>query len=178
MHADGYALFDTAIGVCAVAWNVRGLAAVQLPEGDEAAARARLRRRFPGAEEAPPPPEAAQAIGLIRRLLEGEAVDLTPIRLDLEGVPAFERSVYQAIRRVPPGTTVTYGDLARELGDATQAQAVGQALGRNPFPIVAPCHRVVAAGGRSGGFSARGGVATKLRLLAIEGSAQPGLFDL
>ena len=176
MHADGYALFDTSIGVCAVAWNARGLAAVQLPEGDEAAARARLRRRFPQAQEAPPPPDAAEAVALIRRLLQGEPSDLSAIRLDLDGVPGFERSVYQRARAVPPGSTVTYGEIARDLGDASRAQAVGQALGRNPFPIVVPCHRVVAADG-AGGFSAPGGVSTKRRLLAIEGSAQPDLFD-
>jgi methylated-DNA-[protein]-cysteine S-methyltransferase len=101
-------------------------------------------------------------------LLQGESADLSSVELDLEGVPAFERRVYQTARSVPAGATITYGELASRLGDARLAREVGQALARNPFPLVVPCHRVIAAGGKLGGFSARGGQRTKQRLLAIE----------
>lgn len=177
--ADGFALFDTAIGACAVAWGQRGVVGVQLPEASESAARARLARRFPGAKQSAPPPEVAQAIAGIVSLLAGERTDLSGVRLDWGAVPPFERQVYEVARTVPPGETLTYGEVAARLGEPGAAQAVGQALGRNPFPIVVPCHRVLAAGGKMGGFSASGGLTTKRRLLTIEGAPiQPSLFDL
>jgi methylated-DNA-[protein]-cysteine S-methyltransferase len=172
-----YALFETPIGPCAIVWNGRGVAGVQLPERDAQDTRARTLRRFPGAAEAPPPAEVQQAIGAILDLLRGRAVDLSFISLDMQGVPAFHQRVYDLARRIPPGRTLTYGDIADRLGAPGSARAVGQALGRNPFALVVPCHRVVAAGGRMGGFSANGGVATKLRLLAIEsGGGASGSF--
>jgi methylated-DNA-[protein]-cysteine S-methyltransferase len=120
------------------------------------------------------------AIRDIVRLLAGEAVDLSRVALDMTGVPEFNRQVYAIAREIPPGETMTYGAIARRIGDVTLSRAVGQALGQNPFPIVVPCHRVLAANGKTGGFSARGGVATKMRMLSIErartGSA-PTLFD-
>jgi methylated-DNA-[protein]-cysteine S-methyltransferase len=119
------------------------------------------------------------AVDGIVRLLRGDAVSLADIRLDLERVPPFHRRVYEVARTIPAGSTLTYGDIARRMGVPDQAREVGQALGANPFPLIVPCHRVVAAGGKMGGFSAPGGVATKLRLLAIEGhqvGAQLGLF--
>jgi methylated-DNA-[protein]-cysteine S-methyltransferase len=167
---SGFALFDTAIGRCGIAWGGRGIAGVQLPETHEIETRSRMRRRFPSAHEAPPPPEVKRAIEGIVRLLDGEPVDLSPISLDMEQVLPFNRRVYEIARTIPPGATRSYGDIAARLGDRTVARAVGRALGQNPFPIVVPCHRVVAAGGKFGGFSARGGVATKLRLLSIEGA--------
>ena len=105
--------------------------------------------------------------------------DLSHIALDMEGVPPFHRRVYELARGIAPGTTLTYGEIATCLGDPGSARAVGQALGHNPFAPVVPCHRVLAAGGRSGGFSANGGVATKLRMLQIERASfgGPGLFD-
>ncbi len=102
--------------------------------------------------------------------MHGQPVDLTPVALDMEGVPPFYRRVYDIARTIPPGRTLTYGDVAIKLGDPTNARAVGQALGRNPFPIVVPCHRVLAAHGSIGGFSASGGAATKRRMLMIEGA--------
>lgn len=172
-----FALFITAIGWCGIAWGDRGVVGVQLPERDEHATRFRIRRRFPDAREtAPPgeiPGEIQRAIDDIVALLRGEARDLSHLRLDVDGVPEFHRRVYQAARTVPPGRTVTYGEIATVLGAPGSARAVGKALGQNPFPIVVPCHRVVAADGKPGGFSARGGVATKLRMLAIE-DAHPG----
>jgi methylated-DNA-[protein]-cysteine S-methyltransferase len=167
--ADGFTLFDTAIGRCAIAWSPRGIVAVQLPEAGERATRARMRRRFPRAPEAAPPADVRRAVEIIATLLRGEPSDLSTISLDMAGVPAFHRRVYEAARSVPPGATVSYGEVATRLGVPGGARAVGQALRRNPFAIVVPCHRVLAADGRIGGFTANGGVATKLRLLSAEG---------
>ena len=171
MTAYGFTLFDTAIGRCGVAWSDRGLVGVQLPEASEVEARERMLRRFPAAAETPPPPEVRDAIDGIVALLQGEPSDLSEIALDMEGVAPFHRRVYEVARTIPPGKTLAYGEVAARLGAAGAARAVGQALGHNPFPIVVPCHRVVAAGGKIGGFSAHGGPATKRRMLAIEGGA-------
>src|SRR6516164_3560011 len=144
MMANGFALFDTAIGRCGLAWGERG-------------------------------------VDRIAALLRGEVSDLSNIALDMDEVPTFHRRVYEAARAIPPGRTLSYGDVAARAGAPGAARAVGQALGRNPFPIVVPCHRVLAAGGKIGGFSAQGGIATKRRMLAIEGAqlngATPPLFD-
>jgi methylated-DNA-[protein]-cysteine S-methyltransferase len=112
-----------------------------------------------------------QAIDQIVALLRGEPSDLEGITLDMDDVPPFRRRVYEVVRSIPPGETMSYGEVAEEVGSPGAARAVGQALGRNPFAIVVPCHRVLAAGGKAGGFSANGGVSTKLRMLAIEGYA-------
>lgn len=178
-HVAGVAFFATALGVCGVAWNRRGISGMQLPEARAAATRKRLRARFPQSHEAVPPESVQQAIDKVVALLSGSKPDLSSVALDLEGVPDFDRRVYEIARRVPPGATTTYGAIAGTLGEPGSARAVGQALGRNPFPIVVPCHRVLAAGGRLGGFSAGGGVSTKLKMLAIEGAdvaRQRGLF--
>ncbi len=177
---SAFALFETAIGTCGIAWSDRGLVGVQLPEPSTNETRARLRRRYPGASEAPPPPEVRSAIGVIAAHLRGEAADVSGIGLDMNGIPEFHRRVYEVARAIPSGATLSYGEVAARLGEPSASREVGQALGRNPFPIVVPCHRVLAAGGRTGGFSAPGGVATKLRLLAIEGARAngiPTLFD-
>lgn len=168
-----FTLFDSALGACGIVWSPRGVAGVQLPETDAAATRARIRRRFPHAREAAPPPPIQQAIGDLVALLTGEPRDLSHIAIDEDAVPAFNRKVYAIARTVPPGQTVTYGEIAERLGDKTLARAVGHAMGENPTPIIVPCHRVLAANGKAGGFSAPGGVVTKLRLLTIE-NAQPG----
>ena len=171
-----FTLFDTPLGRCGIAWGPRGIAAVQLPEADDSALRERIGRTTPGARETSPPPDVERAIEEITALLAGEPLDLADVALDTERVPDFNRRVYEVARTVPPGETITYGEIAERIGERGAAQAVGQALGRNPFPIVVPCHRVLAAGGGLGGFSAHGGVATKRRLLAIEGAAAPTLF--
>ena len=168
MIVHGFTLFDTAIGRCGIAWSGRGVLAVQLPEADERHTRARLVWRFPQAREAPPPPAVERALEGIAALLRGERVDLSAVALDLDGVPPFHRRVYEVARTIAPGATLSYGEVAARRGAPRSARAVGQALGRNPLPILVPCHRVLAAGGKPGGFSANGGVATKLRLLAIE----------
>jgi len=180
MSATEFALFETAIGRCAIAWSGSGVVALQLPETNEERTRARMLRRWRQAREEAPPPAVERAIAGIIALLSGEAADLSSVVLDMERVPTFERRVYEIARTIGPGETLTYGEIATRLGDPTAAREVGQALGRNPFAIIVPCHRVVAAGGRTGGFSANGGVATKLRLLEIERArlrAEPTLFE-
>lgn len=166
-----FTLFDTAIGRCGITWTDDGVVGVQFPEGTERATRARLIRRFPDAVEGTRPPPIERAVAAITALLAGERRDLKEIALDMAAIPAFDRRVYEIARDIPPGETLSYGEIARRLGREPQiARDVGQALGRNPFPIVVPCHRVLGAHGKLGGFSARGGVSTKLRLLAIEGA--------
>jgi methylated-DNA-[protein]-cysteine S-methyltransferase len=173
-----FTLFDTAVGRCGIVWSERGVVGLQLPEGSDEKARARFQRRFPEAVESEPTRDIRQAIGLIVPLLEGKPSDLSGIALDMERVPDFQQRVYAIARLIPPGKTLTYGDIATRLGDKLLARDVGEAMGKNPFPIVVPCHRVVASNGKLGGFSARGGVSTKLKLLAIEGASgiQPELF--
>ena len=173
-----YALFETPIGWAGIAWREAGLVGVHLPERDPEVARRSFLRRFPEITEAQPPAAIAETIAAIRRLLAGEAVDLSAVPLDLSQTPAFHAKVYEIARAIPPGETLTYGQVAERLGDKLLARDVGQALGKNPWPIVVPCHRVVAAGGKLGGFSARGGVNTKLKLLAIEGAQAAAQADL
>ncbi|HLL29388.1 MAG TPA: methylated-DNA--[protein]-cysteine S-methyltransferase [Allosphingosinicella sp.] len=178
--AEGYALFDTAIGCCALVWRGGLVVGAALPEASDEAMRAGLAKRFPGAGEADPPLFAAEAIARIAALLAGAGTDLGGIGLDLDCASGFDRSVWEAARRIPCGEVRSYGDIAREIGAPGAAQAVGVALGRNPVPIIIPCHRVLAAGGKTGGFSAPGGVATKFRILEIEGArrqGQPELFE-
>jgi methylated-DNA-[protein]-cysteine S-methyltransferase len=163
-----FTLFDTALGCCALVWGERGIVGAFLPESDESAMRRRIARRFPEAHEAAPPPDVARTRDAIVALLSGDASDLSAAPLDMAAVPEFHRRVYDMARTIPPGGTLTYGDIAARLGDPLAARDVGEALGKNPFPIIVPCHRVVAAGGKLGGFSARGGVGTKRRMLAIE----------
>jgi methylated-DNA-[protein]-cysteine S-methyltransferase len=177
---SGYALFDTAIGRCALVWRGGFVIGAALPEASDEHARIGLGRRFPGVGEAQPPSFASAAIARIRELLAGGRTDLADIALDLGSGSDFERRVWEATRRIPCGEVRRYGDIAREIGEPRAGQAVGVALGRNPVPIIVPCHRVLAADGRSGGFSAPGGVATKFRILEIEGarrSGEPELFE-
>jgi methylated-DNA-[protein]-cysteine S-methyltransferase len=174
MAAAGCALFDTAIGQCGIAWNDRGIIGVQLPEATESRTRARILQRFTEARETSPPPHVRQAIEGIVALLGGEAPDLSAIALDMDRVPLFNQRVYEIARAIPPGCTLSYGEIAKDLDVPDSARAVGKALGENPFPIIVPCHRVLAAGGKLGGFSANGGVGTKRRLLEIEGALAVG----
>jgi len=179
MTHPSFTLFDTAIGRCAIAWSERGVVGVWLHERSEAALRTRIARRHPQALESAPPPLVAHAIDGIVALLRGEPRDLSDVPLDLDAVPEFNRRVYAIARTIAPGATLTYGAIATRLGEP-DARGVGEAMGKNPVPIIVPCHRVVAANRKTGGFSAPGGVATKLRLLAIEGRRlddAPTLFD-
>ncbi len=165
----GLTFFETAIGMCGIAWTGRGVAGVQLPEESEASTRARMHRRFPGMAEASPTAQAQAGLDAIVGLMAGDEIHLTAVPLDFDGVPAFHRQVYEALRASPRGTTLTYGELAALAGSPGAARAVGTALRKNPLAILVPCHRVVAANGKLGGFSAPGGLSTKTRMLGIEG---------
>ncbi len=173
----GVALFDASIGSCGIAWGPRGVTATTLPHSRPDLTLAALRRRA-AAPEAVPTAEVSEAIELMRLLLSGEATDLRAVELDLEGVADFDRRVAEIVRTVAPGETLTYGEVAARAGAAGDAREVGAAMGRNRFPIIVPCHRVVAAGGKPGGFSAPGGVDTKLRMLEIERPHAPGPMSL
>lgn len=164
-------LFDTAIGVCGVAWSERGLVAVQLPERDSVATGRRLAAKSGSAGAAEPPQAITSVIDAIGHYLNGERVDFSAVTVDLAGVDDFRRSLYAALRDVGFGSTTTYGALAKRLGleGPEAAREVGASMGRNPVPVVIPCHRVLAAGGKLGGFSAYGGTMTKQKLLALEG---------
>ncbi len=175
-----FAVFATAIGTCGLAWTGRGICGAQLPEHEAAATRARLTRRFPDSAESDPPAEIAAVMAAIRALFAGAPdVDLSVAPLDVDDVAPFDRSVYEIARHIPRGRTMTYGEIATAIGEPGLARAVGQSLGRNPFPPIVPCHRVIAAHGAIGGFSAHGGTASKRRLLEIEGvriAYTPSLF--
>ena len=180
MATQHFHLFETAIGVCALAWEGERFIGAQLPEGDEDGARKRLARRFPEAEEAEAQGFVAEAVDGIRALFEGEKRDLSHLPLALERAPEFNRKVYEVALSIPHGETLTYGEVAQRIGEPGAARAVGVALGQNLWPIIVPCHRVLAAGGKTGGFSADGGVETKLRILTIEKartSDELSLFD-
>jgi methylated-DNA-[protein]-cysteine S-methyltransferase len=175
-----FALFETELGTCALAWGDAGLLGVWLPMASAGALRARIQQKLPSAREAQPAGPVAEAVAKIQALLATGEADLSPIVLDLSRLEPFEREVYAIARSVPPGRTITYGEIARKLGDVAQSRRVGQAMGANRWPIVIPCHRVLGAEGKAGGFSAPGGLDTKLKLLAIEKAQigdDPGLFD-
>lgn len=177
--ANGLHVFDTAIGRCGIGWSARGIATVQLPDRSDEQLRLRLRARLPTAEWDEPPPAVREAAARTARLLAGAHDDLQDLTLDMSGIAPFAQRVYARARLVGPGCTITYGQRAADVDGPGAAQAVGRALGANPFAPVVPCHRVLAAGWRAGGFSAPGGLATKLQLLQIERAAfgAPGLFD-
>ncbi len=178
MTGPAYALFDTPLGACGIAWNERGILLLLLPEGSAEETRAKVLERLPEAAERRPTGDAKRAVASIGALLQGERVDLSAIPLDMGEVSPFYRRVYEAARKIPPGRTLSYGEIASQLGSPGSARAVGQALGKNPFAIIVPCHRVLAAGGKMGGFSANGGVTTKRAMLSIEGAPlQTALFE-
>lgn len=171
-------LFDTRLGRCGIAWGASGVLAVSFAEADDAKTRANLLRRAKGATETDaPPPAITRVITDIRALFDGEGAELSYADLDMDGLPEFDRNVIALTLDIKPGETNTYGDLARALGDVSLSRRVGQALGRNPFPIIAPCHRVIGADGSMTGFSAPGGAEAKRRLLKVEGALEPDLFD-
>lgn len=178
MSVHAYTLFDTALGRCGLAWGPAGVIAASFPEGNDDKTRARLLRRASDAAETTAPPAAMmRLVKDIQALFAGEQRDLAYAELDMNDIPEFDRDVLALTLEIKPGETRTYGDLARDLGDVALSRRVGQALGRNPIPIIAPCHRVVGASGLMTGFSAPGGTDTKYRLLKIEGALAPDLFD-
>ncbi len=168
-NGTAYTLFDTPLGRCGIAWTARGVARVQLPEADEARTRVRLLAGVADAQRGTPTGAVRRAVSLVTAHLAGKRADLGAIVLDMATVPAFHRRVYETARAIPSGDARSYGEIAARVGSPGAARAVGQAMRRNPFPIIVPCHRVLAAGGKPGGFSANGGLDTKARLLAIEG---------
>ena len=182
--SQGWTPFETTLGICAVAWGANGILAMQLPEVDAGATQARLLKASGVLAQATPPPEVARAIAAVQALLAGQLADLgadacmESVALDMQRITDFQRRVYAATRRIPPGQTRTYGELASELGNKNSARAVGHALGLNPFAPIVPCHRVLGAAGKPCGFSAHGGVVTKLRMLQTEGAALGGTDSL
>jgi methylated-DNA-[protein]-cysteine S-methyltransferase len=168
--AGHYLIFETAGGFCGIAWNEVGITRSQLPTKNAEAAERMLLRRAPGSEPDAPPPVAAEAAAAVKRYFEGERTDFSALTLDLDDQDAFFQQIYAAARRVGWGRTTTYGTLAKELGAGPEAaRDVGEAMARNPVPLIIPCHRILAAGGKVGGFSAPGGATAKMRMLELEG---------
>jgi len=176
--APCFAVFDAPIGPCGIAWTEQAIVAFTLPERTAEKTAARLRRRWPAAVQASPPAWVTATIDKVLRLLHGDKVDLSDVPLDLATSPGFHRRVYEVARAIPAGHTMTYGEIAKRLGVPHESREVGQALGRNPIAVIVPCHRVLGADGKMGGFSATGGVATKRRILEIEGAAALGAGPL
>ena len=172
MSTQGLVLFETPIGPCGISWSAGGVTGLQFPGSSADETLAELGRRFPDARAVAPPEFVTEAIAAIIALLEGVDDDLTRIPLDPDHIPPFNQRVYDVTRQIPPGQTLTYGEVAAAIGEPGAARAVGRALGENPYPIIIPCHRVMAAGGKMGGFSGTGGIATKRRILAIESRAK------
>jgi methylated-DNA-[protein]-cysteine S-methyltransferase len=181
MTTRGFTLFDTAIGRCGIAWGADGIIGAALPGPTDGQMRGRFGERFPGVVDSPPPADLLPVIEAVVALMAGGKPDLSTAPLDMAGVPPFHARVYALARKIPPGQTMTYGEIAQAMGEPREAaRAVGEAMGRNPFPILMPCHRVLGANGKPGGFSAPGGVETKLKMLSIEGAKvgeTPTLFD-
>ncbi len=176
---EAYTLFPTALGSCGIAWRGDTVTSARLPD-DTPAQTARKLASQNGAQEGDPPAAVQEAITAIQTLFAGEKTDLSFVSCDFGDADPFARSVYQITRHIPAGETTTYGAIATELGDLRLSQRVGWALGRNPIPIIMPCHRVLGADGKLTGFSATGGVEMKCRMLEIEGAqigGGPGLFD-
>jgi methylated-DNA-[protein]-cysteine S-methyltransferase len=181
MSGLGYTVFDTSVGRCGIAWGELGVLGVQLPEAREIETRRRLFQLFPDARELRPPPEIQGAIDGIAALLRGKAADFSEVRLDMTDVRPFDGRVYDFARTVPRGETLTYGEVAARLRASGAAHSVAQALSRNPFMLIVPCHRVLEAGGYADRISPNGGSISKRRLLSIEGAGSPGsktLFDV
>ncbi|MBL0371797.1 methylated-DNA--[protein]-cysteine S-methyltransferase [Rhizobium sp. KVB221] len=165
-----YFIFETPGGFCGIAWSPAGIVRFQLPTSTAEATERLLLRRLPTAKPGTPPTDVAETIQAVRRYFAGEKVDFSTVRLDLDGQDAFFRDIYAATRRVGWGKTTTYGSLAKELGAGPEAaRDVGQAMARNPVALIIPCHRVLAAGGKIGGFSAPGGSNAKQHMLELEG---------
>lgn len=184
MSTPGFAIVPTVLGVFGAAWSEAGIIGTWMHERTAERARSQIRRAYPTAEERVPPAPIASAMAEVAALLAGEPRGLAGIELDMGAVADFERRVYEVARTIPPGETRTYGAIARTLGEEPlRARDVGQALAHNRFAPIVPCHRVVAANGQLGGYSAPGGALTKRRLLELEGAAivaapaQVGLFD-
>jgi methylated-DNA-[protein]-cysteine S-methyltransferase len=171
---NAYTVFEAAAGFCAIAWNNVGITRFQLPARTAQVTERNMLRRLPAAEPGTPPPEVAEAIAAAQRYFRGEPIDFSCFALDLDGQDEFFRRIYTAARRLGWGQTTTYGSLAKGLGAGPEAaRDVGQAMAKNPVPLIIPCHRVLAAGGKVGGFSAPGGSVAKAHMLQLEGVHVP-----
>ena len=180
MAGREYSIFDTSVGRCGIAWGRGGIVGMRLPEAREIETRRRLLLQFPEARETRPPVDVELAIDGIVTLLQGTPCDLSDVALDMAGVPPFHRRVYDTVRLIPYGQTRTYAELAARLGASGAVHAVGQAINRNPFAILVPCHRTLVTAGHTSGFAGNGGIVTRSRLLGIEGALtdhRPTLFD-
>jgi O-6-methylguanine DNA methyltransferase len=180
MKQAAYCIFETPLGWCGIAWREGAdspappaVTCLQLPEATAKMTESRIAQRSGARKPSAPPPRIAEIIERVCRHFRGEIQDFRDVSVDLAGADSFARQVYEAARNIPAGQTKTYGEIAKELGQPSAARDVGQALARNPIGLIVPCHRVVAAGGKTGGFSARGGPATKTKILALEGVSQP-----
>jgi methylated-DNA-[protein]-cysteine S-methyltransferase len=181
MAGRGYSIFDTAVGRCGIAWSQTGIIGVHLPEAREIETRGRLLRQYPDARELRPPPDVEAAIEGIACLLRGGVAELADAVLDMRGIPAFNQRVYEFTRKIPRGETRTYGEVATQLRASGAAHSVAQAISRNPFMIIVPCHRVLEAGSYADRISPNGGSISKRRLLSIEGNGSKSsktLFDV
>src|SRR3984885_12541257 len=174
MAGRGYSIFDTSIGRCGIAWGYAGIVGVQLPEAREIETRKRLYQFYPDAREMRPPADIELAIEGIAAQLRGEPVDLSDVLLDMNGIHAFNQRVYQLTRMIPRGETRTYGEIAASMRASGAAHSVAQAISKNPFMIIVPCHRVLEAGGYTDKISPHGGAISKRRLLSIEGPRGAG----
>jgi methylated-DNA-[protein]-cysteine S-methyltransferase len=180
MSGRAYSIFGTAIGHCGIAWSDARLVGVQLPEAREIETRKRLFKLHPDAREMRPPPIVKEAIEGIAALLRAEPCDFSDVTLDISGIAAFDQRVYQATREIPRGKTLTYDEIALRLKASGAVRPVAQAIARNPFVIVVPCHRVLESGGSTDKMSPHGGIISRRRLLSIEGTPYPSsktLFD-
>jgi methylated-DNA-[protein]-cysteine S-methyltransferase len=181
MAGRGYCVFDTTVGRCGIAWGQAGVVGVHLPEAREIETRGRMLRQYPDAREQRPTAQVDIAIEGIVALLRGQVADLAEVPLDMRGIPAFNQRVYAFARTIPRGETRTYGEVASALRASGAAHSVAQAIGRNPFMIIVPCHRVLEAGSYADKISPNGGSISKRRLLSIEGAVSPTsrtLFDV
>jgi methylated-DNA-[protein]-cysteine S-methyltransferase len=182
MTGRGYSIFDTGIGRCGIAWGIGGIVGVQLPEAREIETRGRMLRQYPDARELRPPLNVEIAIEGIVALLRGEAADTSGVALDMTGIHAFNQRVYELTRAIPRGEIRTYGEIAKGLGASGAVHSVAQAIAKNPFVIVVPCHRVLEAGSYADKMSPNGGSISKRRLLSIEGAhgtaTSKTLFDV
>lgn len=180
MAGLGYTTFDTTVGRCIIAWGDAGIVRVQLPETRELETRRRLLHQYPDAREWRPPAEVQVAIDGIVALLNGKAVDLSDVVLDTYDIPEFNCRVYESIRKIPRGETRTFAEIAIHLYVSGAVNAVSNAVARNPFAIIVPCHRAIVATGQTAGFAGNAGIVTKSRLLSIEGALSgraTNLFD-
>jgi len=181
MVGRGYSIFDTAIGRCGIIWSGTGVVAVQLPEAREIDTRRRIFVAHPEAREQRPSDNSELAIEGIVSLLQGGDPDFSEVSLDAGGVTGFHRRVYETACGIPRGETRTYHEIAKALGASGAAHSVAQAIAKNPYMLIVPCHRVLEAGNYADRLSPYGGVISKRRLLALEGAhpiASKTLFEV